>query len=110
MLVLKYEFITYEFILKLSQCKERTERLTLDSADAVGSRVGPTHLGTATTRCDFASLCTSSGGRCAVAEWEVVHAVGEMVNASEVIHAVGEMVNASTLSKHVPEMNEERST
>ena len=43
-------------------------------------------------------------------EWEVVHAVGEMVNASEVIHAVGEMVNASTLSKHVPEMNEERST
>jgi len=31
-------------------------------------------------------------------EWEVVHAVGEMVNASEVIHAVGEMVNASTLS------------
>ena len=43
-------------------------------------------------------------------EWEVVHAVGAMVNASEVIHAVGEMVNASTLSKHVPEMNEERST
>ena len=43
-------------------------------------------------------------------EWEVVHAVGEMVNASEVIHAVGEIVNASTLSKHVPEMNEERST
>jgi len=43
-------------------------------------------------------------------EWEGVHAVGEMVNASEVIHAVGEMVNASTLSKHVPEMNEERST
>jgi hypothetical protein len=43
-------------------------------------------------------------------EWEVVHAVGEMVNASEVIHAVGEMVNASTLSKRVPEMNEERST
>ena len=43
-------------------------------------------------------------------EWEVVHAVGEMVNASEVIHAVGEMVNASTLSKHVPEINEERST
>ena len=42
-------------------------------------------------------------------EWEVVHAVGEMVNASEVIHAVGEMVNASTLSKRVPEMNEERS-
>jgi hypothetical protein len=29
-------------------------------------------------------------------EWEVVHVVGEMVNASEVIHAVGEMVNAST--------------
>ena len=43
-------------------------------------------------------------------EWEVVHAVGEMVNASEVIHAVGGMVNASTLSKRVPEMNEERST
>jgi hypothetical protein len=43
-------------------------------------------------------------------EWEVVHAVGEIVSASEVIHAVGEMVNASTLSKHVPEMNEERST
>ena len=44
-------------------------------------------------------------------EWEVVHAaVGKLVNASEVIHAVGEMVNASTLSKHVPEMNEERST
>ncbi len=43
-------------------------------------------------------------------EWEVVHAVGEMVNASEVIHAVGKMVNASTLSKHVPEINEERST
>ena len=43
-------------------------------------------------------------------EWEVVHAVGEMVNASEVIQAVGEMVNASTLSKHVPEINEERST
>ena len=43
-------------------------------------------------------------------EWEVVHAVGEMVNASEVIHAVGEKVNASTLSKRVPEMNEERST
>ncbi len=40
-------------------------------------------------------------------EWEVVHAVGD---ASEVIHAVGEMVNASTLSKRVPEMNEERST
>ncbi len=43
-------------------------------------------------------------------EWEVVHAVGEMVNASEVIQAVVEMVNASTLSKHVPEINEERST
>ena len=93
MLVLKYEFITYEFILKLAWCKERTERLTLDSADAVGSQVGPTHLGTG--GCDFAefvSLCTSSG----MAEWEVVHAVGEMVNAS-------------TLSKEVPEINEERS-
>jgi len=43
-------------------------------------------------------------------EWEVVHGVGEMVNASEVIQAVGEMVNASTLSKHVPEINGERST
>ena len=98
MLALKYEFITYEFILKMSWCKERTERLTLDSADAVGSQVGPTHLGTGC--CDFAdfvSLCTSSGGRCAMAEWEVVHAVGEMVNAS-------------TLTKEVPEINEERST
>lgn len=54
MVVLKYEFITYEFILKLSQCKERTERLTLGSADAVGSRVGLTHLGTG--GCDFAEL------------------------------------------------------
>ena len=96
MLALKYEFITYEFILKMSWCEERTKRLTLYSADAVGSRVGPTHLGTATTRCDFASSCTSSGGRCAVAEWEVVHAVGEMVNAS-------------TLTKEVPEINEEKS-
>jgi len=110
MLALKYEFITYEFILKMSWCKERTERLTLDSADAVGLLVGPTHLGTAAIRCDFASSCTLSGGRCAVAEWEVVHAVGEMVNAAEVIQAVVEMVNASTLSKHVPEINEERST
>ena len=54
MLVLKYEFITYEFILKLSQCKERTETLTLGSADAVGSRVGLTPLGTG--GCDFAEL------------------------------------------------------
>jgi hypothetical protein len=54
MLVLKYEFITYEFILNLSQCKERTERLTLVSADAVGSRVGLTHLGTG--GCDFVEL------------------------------------------------------
>ena len=53
MLALKYEFITYEFILKLSQCKERTERLTLVSADAVGS-VGLTHLGTG--GCDFVEL------------------------------------------------------
>ncbi len=53
MLVLKYEFITYEFILNLSQCKERTERLTLVSADAVGS-VGLTHLGTG--GCDFAEF------------------------------------------------------
>ena len=110
MLALKYEFITYEFILKMSWCEERRERLTLDSADAVGSRVGPL-LGTG--GCNFAefmTLFTSSGGGCSMEEWEVVHAVGEMVNASEVIHAVGEMVNASTLSKHVPEMNEERST
>ena len=96
MLALKYEFITYEFILKMSWCEERTERLTLDSADAVGSRVGHMHLGTATTRCNFASSCTSSGGCCAVAEWEVVHAVGEMANAS-------------TLTKEVPEINEEKS-
>ncbi len=54
MLVLKYEFITYEFIRKLSQCKERTERLTLVSADAVGSRVGLMHLGTG--GCDFVEL------------------------------------------------------
>jgi len=27
----------------------------------------------------------------------------------EVVHAVGEMVNASTLAKQVPEINEERS-
>jgi hypothetical protein len=97
MLALKYEFITYEFILKMSWCEERTERLTLDSADAVGSRVGPKYLGTGC--CDFAdfvSLCTSSGGRCAMEEWEVVHAVGEIVNAS-------------TLTKQVPEINEERS-
>jgi hypothetical protein len=66
MLVLKYEFITYEFILKMSWCEERTERLTLDSADAVA------------------------------AEWEVVHVVGEMVNAS-------------TSTKEVPEINEESS-
>jgi hypothetical protein len=66
MLALKYEFISYEFILKISWCKERTERLTLDSADAVA------------------------------AEWEVVDAVGEMVNAS-------------TSTKEVPEINEERS-
>jgi len=97
MLALKYEFITYECIIKMSWCKERTERLTLDSADAVGSQVGPTLLGTG--GCDFAefvSLCTSSGGGCSMEEWEVVHAVGEMVNAS-------------TLSKQVAEINEERS-
>ena len=52
--MLKYEFITYEFILKLSQCKERTERLTLVSADAVGS-VGLTHLA-GTGGCDFVEL------------------------------------------------------
>ncbi len=33
---------------------ERTERLTLVSADAVGSRVGLTHLGTG--GCDFVEL------------------------------------------------------
>ena len=66
MLALKYEFITYEFILKIAWCDERTERLTLDSADAVA------------------------------AEWEVVHAVGEIVNAS-------------TSTKEVPEINEEKS-
>jgi hypothetical protein len=60
-----YEFITYEFILRISWCEERTERLTLDSADAVA------------------------------AEWEVVDAVGGMVNAS-------------TSTKEVPEINEER--
>jgi hypothetical protein len=29
MLALKYEFITYEFILKMSWSEERTERLTV---------------------------------------------------------------------------------
>ena len=65
MLELKYEFITYEFILRISWCKERTERLTLDSADAVA------------------------------AEWEVVDAVGGIVNES-------------TSTKEVLEINEER--
>jgi hypothetical protein len=65
MLELKYEFITYEFILRISWCKERTERLTLDSADAVA------------------------------AEWEVVDAVGGIVNES-------------TSAKEVLEINEER--
>ena len=78
-------------------CEERTERLTLDSADAVGSRVGPTLLGTGGCNfAEFVTLFTSSGGGCSMEEWEVVHAVGEMVNAS-------------TLTKQVPEINEERS-
>ncbi len=63
---MKYEFITYEFILYNSRCKERTETLTLDVADW------------------------------AAAEWEVVDAVGEMVN------------DASTSTKEVPGVNEER--
>jgi hypothetical protein len=61
MLTLKYEFITYVFILYISWCEERTERLILDSADAVA------------------------------AEWEVVDEVGEMVNASTSTTAVPEL-------------------
>ncbi len=64
-LALKYEFITYEFVLYISWCKERTETLTLDVADW------------------------------AEVEWEVVDAVGGMVNVS-------------TSTKEVREVNEKR--
>jgi len=64
-------------------CKERRERLTLDSTDAVGSRVGPTLLGTGGCNfAEFVTLFTSSGGGCSMEEWEV---------------------------EQVPEINEERS-